>query len=63
MTEGWKERLREERDGLAERVEKLEAFLKDGAPETDPWQRFLLRDQLCVMRRYLLILDQRLEGV
>ena len=55
-------RLQNERDELAERYEKLEAFLlTDKFNQLDDQSRELLREQFYVMRKYLSVLNARLD--
>ncbi len=54
----WQQRLQAERLQLAERYEKLDAFLTDPPELTSHDQDQLLR-QLDLMGRYLAILEQR----
>lgn len=55
-------RLQNERDELAERYEKLEAFLStDKFNQLDDQNRELLREQFYAMRKYLSVLNTRLD--
>lgn len=55
-------RLQNERDELAERCQKLEAFLStDKFNHLDDKNRELLREQLYVMGKYLSVLNARLD--
>lgn len=55
-------RLQNERDELAERCQKLEAFLStDKFNHLDDQNRELLREQLYVMGKYLSVLNARLD--
>lgn len=58
----YKYRLERERDELKERVEKLMAFLKEDKPEfIDSIEWSNLHQQLEVMKRYLVILNSRIN--
>ena len=55
-------RLQNERDELAERCQKLEAFLlTDKFNQLDDKNKELLREQLCVMGKYLSVLNAWLD--
>lgn len=55
-------RLQNERDELAERCQKLEAFLlTDKFNQLDAKNKELLREQLYVMGKYLSVLNARLD--
>ena len=55
-------RLQNERDELSERYEKLEAFLStDKFNQLDDQNRELLREQFYAMRKYLSVLNTRLD--
>lgn len=55
-------RLQNERDELAERYEKLEAFLStEKFNQLDAQNKELLREQLYVMGKYLSVLNARLD--
>lgn len=58
----FKTRLTEEQSQLAERVEKLEAFLQtSNADNIDKVQRTLLDVQLPAMKTYLTVLNERIR--
>lgn len=58
----YKYRLERERDELKERIEKLIAFLKEDKPEfIDAIEWIDLHQQLEVMKRYLVILNSRIN--
>lgn len=55
-------RLQNERDQLTERYEKLEAFLStDKFNQLDDQNKELLREQLYAMKKYLSVLNSRLD--
>lgn len=55
-------RLQNERDELAERVEKLGAFIQsDNFAQLNEQQRELLQEQHQIMQAYLGVLNQRIE--
>ena len=64
---GWLDRLKKERDELAERVLKLHRFLKEVSSSEEKrkafngWQLQLLMLQLDHMQAYLQILNLRIE--
>jgi len=56
----YKDRVRQERDELAEKVRKLSDFLSCNPP-VDALELGLLHNQLSVMQPYLEILDDRIS--
>ena len=63
----WLERVKKERDDLAEKAEKLHRFLKEIESDEekrlrfDGWQLQLMKMQFDHMMSYLLILNLRIE--
>jgi hypothetical protein len=59
----WQQRVFTERDELKEKCDKLQTFLTSGAHKRIPvGEAIRLLEQLRHMRRYLLILDTRIEA-
>lgn len=64
---GWLDRLKKERDDLAEKVLKLHQFLKEVSSSDekrlrfDGWQIQLMKMQFDHMQAYLQILNLRIE--
>ena len=61
MTDGWQDRLRDEKRELEQRISRLDTFL-NGAEflMCDPDQRFLMQIQLQAMATYAMVLAARI---